>query len=74
MKLALRRAIKAPHLRVSPVLRGGRGLKQLIELPLCLARLVSPVLRGGRGLKLSGTARMRTTPGKYRPSLGAGAD
>ncbi len=27
MKLALRRAIKAPHLRVSPVLRGGRGLK-----------------------------------------------
>ena len=36
---------------VSPVLRGGRGLKPLYLYIKVIKHEVSPVLRGGRGLK-----------------------
>ena len=37
--------------RVSPALRGGRGLKLISRLHITHGRGVSPALRGGRGLK-----------------------
>ena len=58
---------------VSPVLWGGRGLKQTSRFRLGHAYSVSPVLWGGRGLKLKETAMLALVL-KYRPSFGAGAD
>ena len=43
---------------VSPVLRGGRGLKLGVHELARRAEMVSPVLRGGRGLKLCGCMSM----------------
>ena len=49
-------------LRVSPVLDGGSGLKQVGLQELAAAILVSPVLDGGSGLKLwAGEGRKAVT-------------
>src|SRR5581483_10091048 len=51
---------------VAPALRGGRGLKPIIQHTTGSGRVVAPALRGGRGLK-------REAGNNWRERLGCGS-